>query len=99
MPNVTPTDLLRFASGLEGARLTTTARRAGFEVHVVPAGLEITPESTRKPRLVSRDTVQMVLNEYERTRSTRPGKYQHITFDASYLLALVDRYIREHVHA
>jgi hypothetical protein len=99
MSSITPDDLLRFASNLRGERLTTAARRAEFSVHVVPGGLEITPESSRKRRFVSREMLQMVLDEYDRTRSVRPGKYHHITFDSSYLLALVDRYVRERMRA
>lgn len=51
------------------------------------------------PSEAAMEHLQLVLNEYGRTRSPRPGTYQHTTFDASYLLALVDRYIREHVQA
>jgi hypothetical protein len=32
--------------------------------------------------------------QYDRTGSTRPVDYQDITFDASYLLALMDTYPR-----
>lgn len=94
MSALTADDLLRFATTLEGEPLTTLERRARFTVHVVPAGLEITPASSGKTRLVSREIVQRVCDEFERSRSERPGHYQEITFDASYLLAIIDRYRR-----
>ena len=95
MNSAATTRLLQFASSLEGERIPTLAGRAAFHIRVLPAGLEITPESTRKPRLVSRDVVERVLGEYYTTRSLTPARYQAITFDASYLLALIDRFNRQ----
>lgn len=89
---VTSEQLLRFASTLENVEISTLAGRAKFTVQVLPGGIEITPRSSGKSRLVNREMVQRVCNEYERSRSTSPGHYQSITFDASYLLALINRY-------
>jgi hypothetical protein len=88
----TAEELLRFATGLQGERLETRVRRAGFSVQVFPAGLEITPESSGSPRLVDPARIQLVLDEYHRTRSMRKRDYQDITFDASYLLALIGKH-------
>lgn len=39
--------------------------------------------------------IQKVCEEYQQSLSIRPGHYQKITFDASYLLALIDRFIHQ----
>jgi plasmid stabilization system protein ParE len=90
---LTAETLLRFTATLEGKRIQTLAQRAVFTVRVLPAGVEITPVSTRKPRLVAREVVDRVCEEYSRSHSMQPGHYQAITFDASYLLALISRYL------
>jgi hypothetical protein len=92
---LTADSLLRFASGLEGERLTTMARGAAFTLRVLPVGIEITPESSGEARLVPREKVGRVCAEFQRLRSTKPGDYQAITFDASYLLAVIDLYERD----
>ena len=89
---MTVNEFFRFASTLEGQRLETGARRAGFSFSVIPEGLEITPESSGNPRLVQRSRIELFLEEYDRTRSTRKRDYQEISFDASYLLAILARY-------
>src|SRR5439155_26327825 len=99
MNALTADDLLRFGSTLEGERLTTLRYSKPFTLRVLPNGLEITPGSSGEPRLVFREMVQAVCDEYKRSRSTRPSDYQAITFDVSYLLALIDRYFRQRVHA
>jgi hypothetical protein len=67
---------------------------ARFSLRGVAGGIEFVPESTGKPRLVTRDMVRRVFDEYGASRSLTPGHYQSITFDASYLLAVIDRYNR-----
>jgi hypothetical protein len=95
MPTLTADELLRYASGLEGHRLTTAGGRAIFTVRVLPRGVEVTPESSGNPRIVPRETVQLVIDEYEQSRNLQPGQYQSITFDASYLLGIIAHYLRE----
>ena len=89
----TANELLRFASTLEGETVVTGARRAAFSIRVVPEGLEITPASSGTPRVVRREKIQSVLDEYERSGSTRTTDYLTVTFDSSYLLALINCYI------
>jgi hypothetical protein len=60
---------------------------------MVPAGIEVTPQSSMKPRIIPTAVVEHVGDEYERTRSMRPRDYQEITFDASYLLAMSERFV------
>jgi hypothetical protein len=89
---LTADHLLRFASTLEGERLSTLARGAEFTLRVLPAGVEITPTSSGEPRLVSREIVQAVCDEYLQSQSLRPSDYKDVSFDASYLLAVIGRY-------
>lgn len=86
--------LLRFARRLEGERLATRARGAVFTLRVLDSGLEVTPESTGRPRVIAPAVIEQVCFEFLQIRSTKPGDYQSITFDASYLLVLIERYLR-----
>jgi hypothetical protein len=86
--------LLRFASTLEGEEIPTAGGRATFTLHALPTGIEITPRSTGTSRFIARHMVQRVCDEYQRSRSRRPGDYQKITFDASYILAVILRHLR-----
>ncbi|HEX2076904.1 MAG TPA: hypothetical protein VHG08_04320 [Longimicrobium sp.] len=92
---VTADELLRYAATLEGERLATAGGRAGFTVRVVPRGLEVTPASSGNPRVVPRETIQLVIDQYEQSRNLQPGRYQSITWDASYLLGIIAHYLRE----
>lgn len=86
--------LLRFASSVEGERLATLSGRAQFTVRVLPTGIEVTPVSSGKPRLIPTAMIGRVCDVYLHSRSLKPGDYQDITFDASYLLALIELYSR-----
>jgi hypothetical protein len=96
MSQISVDELLRYASGLENERLTTAGGRASFSMKIVPQGIEITPDSSREPHIDDRETIQLVLDEYERSRNLQPGQYQEITADASYLLAIIARYHLDH---
>ena len=89
----TAKELLQFASTLEGETMATRARQAAFSICVVPEGLEITPASSGTPRVVRKEKIQSVLDEYARSGSIRPTDYLTVTFDSSYLLALISLYI------
>ena len=90
MRHLDANNLLQYASHLKGQRLFTISREKPFTVRVTPDGLEITPGSTGEPRKVSAELVQRVCDEYSQSKSTSPGDYQRMTFDASYLIALID---------
>jgi hypothetical protein len=45
---------------------------------------------------VSAERIQRVCDEFAQSKSIKPGDYQTITFDASYLMALVDGFLRDH---
>ena len=91
-PLASAEDFLAYASALENERLATAGGRAFFTLRAMPQGLEITPESSGKPRVVRRETIQLFLDEYQRSGKPQPAEYQGITFDASYLLAIIARY-------
>lgn len=95
MAGFTADELLRYASTLEEQRLKTAGGRATFTVRVLEHGLEVTPQSSGRPRIVPRETIQVVIDEYERSRNLQPGQYQSITFDASYLLSIIAHYLHE----
>ena len=80
--------LLAFARTIEGKGLTTLHRAKAFKVAVIGGGLEITP-STGTPRMTDRAHMGELLNRLAKTGSFQPGKYVDVTFNASYVLALV----------
>ena len=84
--------LVKFASTLEGERLETGVQRAGFRVSVSGSGIAVTPESTGRTRAIPRSSIERFLEEYGRVRSTKAGDYQQVSFDASYLLAIIHRH-------
>ena len=91
---VTADELLRYAATLQGERLTTAGGRAAFMVRVLPRGLEVTPESSGNPRVISPEMIQLVIDQDEQSRNLQPGQYQSLTFDASYLLGIIAHYLR-----
>jgi hypothetical protein len=88
-------DALRaFAKTLEGQTLTTRAQRKPFQVRVAKTGLEYTPASTGKPRPQGYRFVQRFLDRYAETGSLHPGDYHDISVNASYLTALIERFVQ-----
>ncbi len=81
--------VLRFAKTLDGRDLHTQAQKKAFRVQVAGDILVYTPASTRASRTDGRKVVQQVLDRYNLTQSLRPGNYQDITYNSSYLLTLV----------
>jgi hypothetical protein len=81
-------ELFAFARSVEGEPLQTLHRAKPFTVSVGGTKLNITPGS-RKPRATTRVRVAEVLKQLEKTGTFQPGRYQHLTYNASYVLALV----------
>jgi hypothetical protein len=86
-------DLIRFSRTLDGEELQTLKRGSKFMVKVTNGGLVYIPTSTNIPRLHPRKWLARVCNEFSRTNSFRPGDYQKITANASYVLALIRIYL------
>lgn len=82
-------ELFAFCRGARGSNWTTAVRRSVFSVDVDGAVLAITPASSREARHERRETVRVVLERLQRTGSYRMSDYADISFNASYILALV----------
>ena len=94
MIHVSPEELVRFVEKLEDKQLTTKAQRKEFTVGVVGDSLEYTPTSSGAPRKQPGKTLSRVCDEFSRTNSFKPGDYQSITFNASYALAVIAKYVQ-----
>ena len=79
----------------DGRVLTTQARSQPFRFRILPDALEFTPESTGEPRPERWNQVAGVLDRFNQTGSLRPGNYQDVTRNASYLLALLARIVED----
>ena len=87
--------LMRFAASLKGRVVRTAGGRATFRVEATPAGLEYYPTSSGKRRFQEEAVVERILKHYAKTASMRPGDYREITWNASYTLGLVNRYLSD----
>ena len=92
MRQIDLTSIRAFARTLEGKPLVTQVRGHGFRLEVTRGGFIYTPESTGKARPEQDKIIERVLARYSETKSLRPGDYQDLTVNASYLLAIVARY-------
>lgn len=81
--------LLSFCKGKEGERLTTLARGNPFTIEIVGPYIEITPGTSRTPRREPKANIDAVLARLAQKHSFRMSDYQDISFNASYILALV----------
>ncbi|GEM_PF-6822065 len=88
-------DLFAFCRSLPTATWTTSVRRNLFTVEVDGNALAITPSSSRAARREARESVKVVLERLARTGSYRMSDYQDVSFNASYLLALVQAWQRQ----
>lgn len=89
MDNLVTDDLLTFAATFDGQELRTVARGAFFSVRAFPDSLMITPDSSSRPRSVPRAVIDRVCAKYNESGSLTPSDYLSLTFDASYLLAII----------
>jgi hypothetical protein len=92
--HMTPTaeTLIALALGLQGEALLTLSRKSPFRVEVVGNLLEFTPGSSRVPRRESRESVATILAQLAKTASFQMSDYSEVSFNASYVLALVKRW-------
>jgi len=94
MARISTDSFLRFCESLDGQELSTLARHRKFKVRVVDDGLEFTPHISKKPRHHSRQYVDGVLDHFEQSGSFMVTQYSGYTANASYMLALIDRYVK-----
>lgn len=88
-------ELFDFCRRAPGMSWTTAVRRSVFAVDVDGNALAITPSSSRAARREARESIRSVLERLARTGSYRMSDYQDVSFNASYLLALVQAWQRE----
>ena len=91
---ITAQELTAFAATLAGQELHTRTRHVPFSVRVTRGGLEFRPGSSGKPRTTGSGRLDQVLEEFAMSQSLRPGHYQALTVDASYILTLLARYLQ-----
>ena len=86
-------DFIAFVGSLENQELSTLARRKKFTVKMLDGGLEFTPAKTKVPRRHRRTYDERVLAHFQQTVSLKNKDYK-FTVNQSYMLALIDRYLK-----
>lgn len=84
--------LFAFAHSQHGETLRTLRDKSPFRVEVVGNFLEIKPDASIASRRESRDSVAAILARLAKTMSFKVSDYGDISFNASYVLALVKRW-------
>jgi hypothetical protein len=82
-----------FTKTLEGIIIETQKQRRKFTVQVIAGALIFTPQSTGKPRVLPDRWVEHFLAAFAEVESFKPADYQQIAVNASYLLAIIARYL------
>lgn len=92
--------LFGFCRSLRGETLRTMVRKTQFRVEIVENFLEITPASSGGRRRESKSSISSLLARFDKTRSFQMSDYQDVSFNASYVLALVKAWqSQSHSHA
>lgn len=84
--------LFSFARSIRGEDLITSHRKKPFKVEVVGNTLEFMPGSSKQARIESREHVVAILAALDKSGSLQPVRYKDESFNASYVLALVQRW-------
>ncbi len=90
------TDLIAFCKKMEGETLNTLYQKKPFVLSKVESEkLTYIPLSKKQiKRTQDRDFIESILDRYELTGSLRPGDYIDLTVNASYILPLINLYLR-----
>ena len=88
-------DFLNYCRSLKGEPLHTEARKKPFAVDVAGDAIWFVPLPSGKRRRVNPEKTELVLSQLNKTGSYSPGRYQAITFHASYILAVAHRYAKK----
>lgn len=83
-----------FANTLDGQSFVTLHRKAPFNVHLLPLGLQYTPVSSGKPRIQEWKYIDQVISRFGETGSFHPRDYHDITMNASYVLTVIKKYLQ-----
>lgn len=87
--------LMAFCKNKRGELMTTIARKNPFRVEVVGTWLEITPGSSKVPRREPQSNIALLLSQLAKTHSFQMSDYRDVTFNASYVLAIVKAWQQE----
>lgn len=82
-------NIFAFVRNHQSEIFLTLRRKSPFRVEVVGNFLEITPGSSKTPRRESREQVASLLKQFAKSGSFQMSDYRELTFNASYLLALI----------
>ena len=83
-----------YCLSLKGETLHTEARNKPFSVEVDGSALWFVPLSSGKRRSAKPGKTEQVLSLLNKTGCNSPGSYQAITFHASYIVAVANRYAK-----
>jgi hypothetical protein len=87
--------IVQFARSLEGGEILTLARGKGFKVNVTSDGLEYTPSATGIRRKHGKKWLDRICQRFNETGSFKVSDYRDLSANASYALALIDRFLRK----
>jgi hypothetical protein len=82
--------LFAYVRSHQGETFRTLRNKSPFTVEAVGNFLEITPNSSSAARRESFDSVSAVLTRLAKTRSVKMSDYKDLSFNVSYLMALVE---------
>lgn len=91
--SITCQELKEFTTSINRTTLETRARHKKFFFYVDDEGFHYIPESTKKPRIQEDRYIDRVLERYNKIRSLSPRDYNDLTVNASYLLAVIEKYL------
>ncbi|MBT9148740.1 MAG: hypothetical protein AAGB97_06770 [Dehalococcoidia bacterium] len=84
---------MAFCKRMEGQKLPTAGGRAEFTLESVQNEKLFFVPRSGKPRHHQKRYIESVLDHHARTGSLSPSDYRDVTRNASYILALVKRYV------
>jgi hypothetical protein len=90
--NPSAESLVAYARSIEGEQLRTPARQRPFCVSAIGNDLEFTPGTSHTPRLENCARIAAVLEHFVKTQFFRAAEYATISFNASYVLGLVQHW-------
>lgn len=90
---ITLQELKQYSKSINQTTLETRARHNKFLFSVDDVGFHYIPESTGKPRIQENRYIERVIERYNEKRSLSPRDYNDLTVNASYLLAVIEKFI------
>jgi hypothetical protein len=91
--NISIYELREYAKSINRTTLETRTRHNKFHFTIDDKGFHYIPESTNKPRIQENKYVDRVLQRFNDIRSLSPKDYNDLTMNASYLLAIIEKFV------